>query len=567
MYDFLFINVHRQREIRNGLFCDWLGIYCLATFLDQNGYPARAFAGYSHEVEELLEKETANGIKAVGLSCDYENQQEVLQLSRHIRKKYDLPVIIGGPQSVGLDVEFLRESGCLAIVHGEGELPLLSLAQYIVDSYGSLADIPSLTFLENGRPLSTLRARPIRNLDALPFIDSSLVLNNGFREHTLTLLTARGCPFRCAFCYEGSNTRGVRWRSVGNVVAEIRKAFAEKPSLKYILFGDDTFTVNARRLREFIAALADLRESFDFIWFAEAHPRTILAHPELVEGMVAAGLANMQIGVESGNLDALRAYNKKTTPRLLKEAVGICKKAGVPHLTANIIIGGAHETPRSLIVSREFALELVEIGKGMLDINPVFFWPLPNTQMTTKPEHFGMELLDPASLTSVTDYPVVRCGELQPEDLTEAHHVFSEAVAAKRKEVIREVEPEWIKKIMALSWRYPFSSGWVRECLNIERIRRYTALAHTGAIKQSDEITEEEIRHWHPQRTCPPRVWAGQHYAGDQLLDPDLFEILKASSGRMTVAEAADYCQLPIASFLAKAKELEKILALGFCKY
>lgn len=567
MYDFLFINVHRQREIRNGLFCDWLGIYCLATYLDTNGYPARAFAGYSHEVEELLEKEIANGIKAVGLSCDFENQQEVLQLSRHIRKKYGLPVIVGGPQSVGLDVEFLHKSGCLAIVHGEGELPLLSLAQYIVDGYGSLADIPSLTYLENGRALSTLRARPIRNLDALPFIDSSLVLNNGFREHTLTLLTARGCPFRCAFCYEGSNTRGVRWRSVGNVVSEIRKAFTEKPSLKYILFGDDTFTVNAKRLREFIAALTDLRESFDFIWFAEAHPRAILAHPELVEGMVAAGLANMQIGVESGNLEALKAYNKKTTPQLLKEAVSICKKSGVPHLTANIIIGGAHETPRSLIVSREFALELMEIGKGMLDINPVFFWPLPNTQMTTKPEHFGMELLDPASLTSVTDYPVVRCGTLEPADLTEAHQVFAEAVAKKRKELLSEVEPEWIKKIMALSWRYPFSSGWVRECLKIERIRRYTALAQTGAIKHTDEIGEEEIGEWHPQRTCPPRVCAGQPYAGDLHLAPDLFEILKASSGRMTVAESAAYCRLPIAEFLAKAKELEKILALGFCKY
>lgn len=567
MYDFLLINCHRQREVLNGLFCDWLGIYSLATFLDKNGYPARAFAGYAHEVEDLLAEEIPCGVKAVGLSCDFENQQEVLQLSRHIREKYGLPVIIGGPQSIGLDVEFLLESGCLAIVHGEGELPLLCLAQYIVDSYGSLLDIPSITFVEKGHACSTMRARPIQNLDALPFIDSSLVINRSFREHTLTLLTARGCPFRCAFCYEGSNTRGVRWRSVGNAIAEIRQAFAEKPGLKYILFGDDTFTVNAKRLRKFIAALTDLRNEFDFVWFAEAHPRTIIAHPELIEGMVAAGLANMQIGVESGNLETLRAYNKKTDPDLLREAVSICKQSGVPHLTANIIIGGAYETAASLVQSREFALELTETGMGMLDIHPVFFWPLPNTAMTMRPEKFGLELLDANSLTSVTDYPVVRCGNVGPDQLSEAHQEFEDAVAARRKELLTQLNTEWIRKIMALSWRYPFSSAWVRECLNIDRFRRYTYLSHTGAIRHSSEIPESEIAFWHPQRTCPPKMRDGQTYAGDSPVSPELFEILKAASGRMTVEQASAYCSISAEEFLARAKDLEELLALGFCKY
>ena len=120
---------------------------------------------------------------------------------------------------------------------------------------------------------------------------------------------------------------------------------------------------------------------------------------------------------------------------------------------------------------------------------------------------------------------------------------------------------------MWLAWRYPFSSAWVRECLNIERIRRYNSLSNTGAIKHSSEIPESEIVNWHPQRTCAPRYYEGQYYAGDLPLSAELFLIHKNSSGRMTVAEAARHCQLDIRDFLAKAKELEKKLALGFCKY
>lgn len=567
MYDFLFINSHRQIEMRLGPFCDWLGIYCLATFLDKNGYPSRAFSGYTHEVEKILEDGVANGVKCVGLSCDYENRQEVFQLCRHIRQKYGLPVVIGGPQSIGLDENYLRESGCLAIMHGEGELPWLGLAQYIADGYGHLRDISALTFIENGVAMSTLRGKPIKNLDNLPFIDPTLVLNRDFRKNTLTLLTARGCPFRCSFCFEGGNTRGVRWRGVDNVMAEIRQAFSEKPSLKYILFADDTFTLNQGRLCEFVAALREYRKERDFIWFAEAHPATIVKHPEIVREMVDAGLANMQIGLESGIREILEAYNKKTTPEMLRETVAICREAGVPHLTANIIVGGAHETGETLVKSREFALELLEIGPGMMEINPVFFWPLPNTAMTTRPEFFGMEILDPDSLTSSTDYPVVRCGELTPHELTAALQTFKAAMGEKRAELIPTLEPEWIKKVMALAWRYPFTSCWVEDLVKIDRFRRYTALYDSGAIRESWKIPQDELPYWHPQRMCPPIVKNGCFYADDLEIPEDVFEVLKISSGRLGLADAAERVGLAIGEFMEKAEFLERNLALGFCRY
>lgn len=567
MYDVLFVNCHRQIERTPNIVGDWLGVFSLATFLDKNGYPSRAFSGYAHEVPNLLERETAKGIKILGLSCDYENRAEVLRISRFAREKYGLTIIIGGPQSIGLSYDFLRESGALAIVHGEGELPLLALAQYVIDGFGDLRQIAGITFMENGRGLSTLRGKPIKHLDNLPFIDPSLALNADFRAKTLTVLTARGCPFRCAFCYEGSATRGARWRSVANVMAEIRNALNEKPSLRYVLFGDDTFTLNAKRLENFIDELGRLREKRDFVWFAEAHPATIVRHPHLVEGMVKAGLANLQIGVESGAPEILKAYNKKTTPEMVEEAVRVCKSAGVPNVVANVIIGGAHETRETLVRSREFALRLLELGAGMFDIRGVYFWPLPNTAMTLNPARFGMEILDPESLTAVTDYPAVRCGDLSRADLVEAHRAFNEAVANKRKELLPALSVSWIKKIMALAWRYPFMSEWTRELIHNERVRKYTRLLNDGAIKNHADVAPEEISNWRPQRTCPPLLIGGQHYAGDLPIHPELFNIFVASTGRMTNAEAAAYCGLELAEFMAGAILLEENMALGFCEF
>ena len=46
----------------------------------------------------------------VGFACDYENQDEVMQLARHVRELRPLPVIVGGPQAVALGRDFLLRS-------------------------------------------------------------------------------------------------------------------------------------------------------------------------------------------------------------------------------------------------------------------------------------------------------------------------------------------------------------------------------------------------------------------------------------------------------------------------
>ncbi|MDE5831419.1 MAG: B12-binding domain-containing radical SAM protein [Desulfovibrio sp.] len=348
MYDLLLINTHRQRDFDGGGYADWLGVRLLASYIEDCGYSARVFSGFTHECVEILREELPRGVKVVGFACDYDNWREVMNLAKMIKEEYGVPVIVGGHQAIALDKDFLEKSGVLAIVRGEGEIPLHGLMQYLIDGAGSLADIPGLTYLEDGAEKRTPSPPPIENLDALPFIDPSLCLDSHFRDRYATVITARGCPFQCAFCYEGGNTRRVRWRSVDNVMAELKEMLASTPELRFALFVDDTFTLNKKRIAEFCDKLRVYREERDFCWFAEAHASTILKHPEIIPMMVDAGLASLQIGVESGSERVLRGYNKKTTPQMLKEAVAICKEASVVHVPANIIVGGAFETRETI---------------------------------------------------------------------------------------------------------------------------------------------------------------------------------------------------------------------------
>jgi radical SAM superfamily enzyme YgiQ (UPF0313 family) len=567
MYELLILNVHRQYDAEASR-ADWIGVYLLAAFMDRNGHPSRAFAGYAHEAAELIESEMEFGVNVIGLSCDYENQTEVEELSREIKDQWHIPVIVGGPQSIALGEDFFARSKADVVVRGEGEIPLLALLNFYVDGTGKLDNIRGISFLDDGKLVRTVDQEPIMNLDALPFPDPKLILDSWFRRNTASFLTARGCPFQCAFCYEGGNTKIVRYRSVENVMSEVRQVLEEQPDIRYFLFTDDTFTLDIDRLEHYCRELVKLREMRDFAWFAEAHPLTLLKHPNILPRMLEAGLYTLQIGIESGSQKVLEAYNKKTTPKMLTEVVSLCMESGLPHLVGNIIVGGAFESEETIAVSKQFGLDLLEIGAGMLELSAINFWPFPGTAMTECPQKFGLEIIDPSSKTSVTDYPVVRSGSLSPEQISglraDMERAFNDKIIAEA----RDLSESRAMRIYEYSRKYGVHlNRWYQAIYSMDRIRKFCALHCSGAFRYIREVPVAEINKWHPQRTCAPRVENGRRFGGDVELDAEMYRIFVASSGRVTVLEAAESCGVSPKEFLCRAEKLEEHMMLGLCRY
>ena len=159
-------------------------------------------------------------------------------MSRRVREKYGLPVIVGSPQATALDAGFFISSKCDAVVRYEGELTVLELMNFYLEGVGALEKILGVSYFSGGEIRKNPERPLIKNLDALPFIDEDCYLEPKKFYRGFSLMTGRGCPFRCAFCHEGAHTKIVRLRSVENVLAEI-DAFLEKwdsDDELYILF-------------------------------------------------------------------------------------------------------------------------------------------------------------------------------------------------------------------------------------------------------------------------------------------------------------------------------------------
>ncbi|SMC89480.1 B12-binding domain-containing radical SAM protein [Sporomusa malonica] len=493
-----------------------LGLDLLAACADRQGYAVKVYDGEVNDAAAVIDEELTNkGVQLVGFYCHYYNMTEVIALSSYVKQQHGVPVLVGGPQTAVLDQEFLTASGADVLVRGEGEQTFLELLAHYLDGKGELAAIAGIVFRDlAGKSVITRERELIHDLDSLPIPKADNRLENIKRKTFVNIMTGRGCPFACAFCYEGHNTAGVRYRSVPNVLAEVEThlATSNKPQ-EFLAFSDDTFTLDYQRVTALCQGLKRLRKKYDFMWFCEGHVRTIYRHPEIIPLMVEAGLGRIQIGVESGVQDILDTYNKQVTLAEIKEVVRLCAAHRVPQVYCNIIIGGAFETRETIAQSTKFAIELLELGKGMLAIGLPVYMPLPNTAMTRHPEEYGIELLDPASEFSrgVDDYPVVATAALTREDIQKIKQEFFTTLVQTMRRLTDEVDVEQALVSCRTALTYGKTGEWYPFLIREEHKRLFfSRLAMITGTKRITALTVEELLNWRPLRTVPLPGHSGQ---------------------------------------------------------
>lgn len=543
--DILFLNLHRLYHPRASLYGDFVGLHIMAAFLEENGYEARVFAGSLHNgLNTIVREFEAFKVRSVGLYCDYENVDEVTEVSRFIKKEYGIPVFVGGPQAPALGEDFLKNSQCDVIVRGEGELTMLELLNCFLNGSGKLASIKGITYqAENGQLVMQPEQELIQNLDALPFVSAKHSLTSGFRQENAAVMTGRGCPFNCAFCYEGHHTKKVRLRSVNNVIDEVRAIFQEHKSVSYLLFTDDTFTLDPARVSALCGQLAELRAKRDFVWFCEGHVHTLYKHPEMLEYMVKAGLHRLQLGIEAGTDEVLAAYRKRTTAAEIKEVIKLCKKAGVPQVFGNIIVGGAKASEEVIAHEKKFIEELLRLGQGMVELNTVFFWPLHGTAMTKSPAEYGLKIIDDQFITSWGDLPLAKAGDLsiwrQLELRQELNQHITDVMRDMRDKNL--ISPKLITKLFHSKHKYRAGGRWLEVIEEKSELYWYYNMLAQGALADSAVFTPEELMQARPQRMfelfSQLEMAEEQYKIGDVRLTRLQLELLRHSTGKLRLAD------------------------------
>ncbi|OFV70903.1 B12-binding domain-containing radical SAM protein [Acetobacterium wieringae] len=540
--------IHRGTRTHSITQIEPIGHMSLAEMMASKGIEVAVFSGELLKGLEFLAATGSDGNTVVGLYCDYENQSAVESFSREIKRRYGATVLVGGPQTVGLGEDFLRASQADAIMRGEGEYSLFeaihALQNEAIEKWESIPGLCSLrsdgSYYDNGIYPA------IENLDALPIITGTIKSAQHQGINHMAVMSGRGCPFHCSFCYEGGNSKNVRRRSVANVMQEIRCRLKQNPNVKYIFFGDDTFTLDKERVRSFCEQLKELRKEHDFVWFADAHVNIVIKYPEIVKMMVDAGLVRMQIGIESCNQHIIDIYNKKIKREGLFEVIEICQAAGLPQLVGNIIIGGALETRESLDYTFDTVNQMIKAGRGMVEVVSTFYMPFPETAMSKNPQAFGIYVKDEGALTSVGDFPVIETATLSIEEICAARNEFFEMNTRLMRKMLSdgEIPDEVILKSYALSEKYGLSGMW--QGLAYSRYPYFDAQykARIRGDKLTKDYDEETVFATHPQRiallSLTPELAAEIPVLNGFVYSPFEFEVLKYSSGKVSMLEMAE---------------------------
>ncbi|MCI9101132.1 MAG: radical SAM protein [Lachnospiraceae bacterium] len=502
-YELLLLNLTRNVDKRASYFQECIGQHLIAAYLAEHGFRAKVYAGDILQGRQIIRHEMeSHGIRYIGFYVGADNVVMIGNLIRWLKRTDSMVTLVGGPEAAALGRKFLKDTGCDFIIAGEGERPILALLSYLEKGIGQLEQIKGLRCLKKD---GTFHAAPqddlVTELDKMPFPRREDSLSRRFRRgRAIGILTGRGCPFHCSFCYEGAVSKTVRLRSIGNVMEEIDQVRGSNPNLESVNVFDDTFTLNTERVYEFCRNM----KQRGLAWTCEGHVSCLYQHPEMIEVMVDSGLTAMQIGIESGSRRVLDAYQKRITPEMIIETVRRCYHAGLASLAGNYIIGGAFESDETLEESLKHAKSLISEGRGMVELNTVFFAPYHGTPITKCPENYGMRLIPERiaeKITTMTE-PVSETQGLSVEEIIKwrqtfdqqlREHYLLQAALCTKKDLFRKKLGNKRENVLNRKWY----EAWI-QIPHLEEFLQHSAIEeqmympekyplHTGIARKTGE--------------------------------------------------------------------------------
>jgi radical SAM superfamily enzyme YgiQ (UPF0313 family) len=385
----------------------------------QAGYSVRLF---NEEIGPAVSpREIASNFDVVGFSSKTSALSRAEQLARLIRTEADrlgrrVILILGGEHASVSDGQRLSDCFDYAL-RGESELAFLEL----------LEALPSTPGHRNGHPtlLPSQGFYRCREFDQVA--DFSLV--DGFEETcrgwvfrhfpliwalkyrrlpVLSFQGSRGCPYHCSFCPTPTFLQGreYRRRDPGSAVSCLKTHMA-RSGIRRVMFEDPTAAIPFDKdSHRFFQSLAE---------GALKMKASILVRPDLCQDepllktLRAAGVANLNLGIESLNDETRDHFNKRTTLGMITRALDVFHRHGFT-ITGLFIVGYDGEDLSSFGLIEKFIQEtgiekwrisplgqMPEVPGQLLPVHRAFFWD--------ELEPFGEDLADFMNGEYVIFYP------------------------------------------------------------------------------------------------------------------------------------------------------------------
>lgn len=337
-----------------------LGLLYVATLLQESSI---------HEIyviDAIAERLTFDEVAAraldinpdvVGISAWTDFWYPAYETGRLIKEAMpDCHLVYGGPHLGIYPQETLEVPFVDSVIVGDGEIPFLYLCNLVANGVVDNS-LPGLHFKSQGvKPApytffihGDLDSLPSPNRTLLPIGNYGSVMSGG--KIVTTMITSRGCPFRCTFCK--LNFQKTICRSSADVVSEFRQIAAL--GINEVEIYDDTFTWSSTRLVEICEGL--IEADLGVTWAVRDRVSSSTIKSGHLALMRQAGCNRIHFGVESGVQRIIDRMKKNITLDQAHSAVKQAKEAGMTVLTY-FMFGNLDETIEDMRETINFALTL-----------------------------------------------------------------------------------------------------------------------------------------------------------------------------------------------------------------
>lgn len=374
-----------------------IGVGYIATALKEAGFEFDILDmdvhKYSPEkIEEVLKNMPRYDVVMFGcIITGYRIAKQVARIVRKLNK--DTIIIAGNSVASSIPRHLLEYTEVDIAIMGEGDETIVELLKNL----HSPEKIKGIVFKDRGTPIFryTPLREPIKNLDTIPIIDwelfdmkKYLVKNrNSISEphpvgysnlQAMPVNSARGCLFRCSFCYQVFCNTKYRYRSIkhlGKELDNLKKLY----DVNYITYYDDLTIFSKQRAEEFV----DLMTGRNIYWTACCRAGLFTRQDvRLLRKLKNSGCVSLGYSLESANKEILKAMHKHISLQSFAEQKKALDNAEIATITS-IILAYPQETEETLRETYNFCYDN--------DIYPStgYLQPQPMTPMYDYAKKYG----------------------------------------------------------------------------------------------------------------------------------------------------------------------------------
>jgi len=323
-------------------------------------------------------------------------------------------VVFGGRHPTAEPEETLKVDEIDIVVRGEGELTFRDLVMGGTPEY-----VKGISYKSNGKIRHNPDRELIKDFKNIRYPARHLTKKNKYNMLTMrleTVETSRGCSYQCKFCTTPSFSKGV-WRSrpIEKIITEL-KMISENKKITDILFVDDNFTSDTKRIEKFCERIIECKkntEISDFKFIAQVRADSIVKAPQMVKKMAEAGFWIVFVGIESVREEILKNMRKGFIFNKVLKALQILHNNNII-IIGNVIIGfDLNATEEDIRKNIKF-LKKVEVDV----ITFTLLTPFPGTQIQKELEKNNLIVSKDWSKYTLID-PVIKTYQLSPKKLQE----------------------------------------------------------------------------------------------------------------------------------------------------